>query len=418
MNSLESTPPPNLEPGIDKKRPLLVRIILPAIITAAGVGIAFYFITNRPEPAVAPPMRTARLVEVTNVSPSNHRIEIEAMGVIEAKSEIQLKPRVSGQILEESDELIPGRTFKTGDMLFRIDRSDYELALQTQEANRQQAQATYLLEQGQQAVAKADYQMTRQSLTGAALDLVLRKPQLMQAEATSQSANAQLEVAKLNLSRTDIVAPFDALILSKDETVGSIVNTASTLVTLADCSEFWVELEIPVRDTRWIDTDAVEDENRHVTVEIYDELAWGKGVSRSGELISMSHHVDQDSKMVNVTVAVKDPLSLLPENRDKPKLMLGAFVRASIQGKELQDVIVIPRDYLRLDNTVWTLDDQNRLVFTPVDVEYSGPEYVVLSGAFDTGTKVVTSNLSVPVEGMLLRYEGLKRDTESENQDR
>ena len=416
MNSPESTPAPDFEPGIDKRRPVLMRIILPAVITAAGIGIAFFFLTTRPEPAVSPPERTARLVEVTHVSPTDHRIEIEAMGVVEAKSEIQLKPRVSGQILEESDELIPGRTFKKDAMLFRIDRSDYELALQTQEANDQQAQASYLIEQGQQTVAKADYEMTGQTLTGSALDLVLRKPQLMQAEATAQSANAQLEVAKLNLSRTEIVAPFDALILSKSETVGSIVNTSSTLATLADCSEFWVELEIPVRDTRWIDTEAVEDENQHVSVEIYDELGWGKGVSREGELISMSHHVDDSSKMVNVTVAVKDPLSLLPENQDEPKLMLGAFIRAKIQGKELHDVIVLKRDYLRLDNIVWTLDDQNRLVFTPVDLEYSGAENVVLSGSFDSKTKIVTSNLSVPVEGMLLRYEEPVADATSGNQ--
>ena len=382
-----------------------MRVVLPAIITVMGVTIALFFITHRPEPEIAPPARTARLVEVTEVAPTNQQIEIEAMGIIEAKSEIQLKPRVSGQILEESNELIPGRTFRKGEMLFHIDRSDYELALQTQEANNQQAQASYLIEQGQQAVAKADYEMTGQHLSGSALDLVLRKPQLMQAQATAQSASAQLEVAKLNLSRTEIVAPFDALILSKSETVGSIVYTSSTLATLADCSEFWVELEIPVRDTRWIDTEAVEDENRHVTVEIYDELGWGKGVSREGELISMSHHVDDSSKMVKVTVSVRDPLALQPENQGKPKLMLGAFVRAKIQGRSLENVLVIRRDYLRLDNTVWTLNDEGRLVFTPVDVMYAGAENVILSGTFDAETKIVTSNLSVPVEGMLLRYE-------------
>ena len=405
MSTPESTSDPEIKSGIDQKRPLLTRIVIPAIVTAVGVGIAFFFMTTKPEPATAPHPRTARLVETTTVSPTTHRIEIEAMGLVQAKSIIQLKPRISGQIVGESSHLVPGKTVMEGHMIYRIDPSDYELTLQSQEAGYQQARALYMIEEGQQSVAKADYEMTGQTLSGAALDLVLRKPQLMQAEANERSTEAQLEIAKLNLSRTEIAAPFNALILSKTESIGSIVNTGSTLATLADCSEFWVELEIPVRDTRWIASeDEIHGEDGR-KVRIYDELAWGKGVYRDGVLVSLSNHVDPESKMAKATVSVSDPLALLPENQGKPRLMLGAFVRASIEGRELDDVVVLKRDYLRLDNIVWTLGEENRLKFTKVEVEYSGVDNVVLSGSLAPDTRIVTSNLSVPIEGMLLRYE-------------
>jgi RND family efflux transporter MFP subunit len=390
-----------METAKSNGNPLLTRILIPALITIGGIVTAFVFLSTKPEPETAPPVRTARLVETIILSPVSHRIEIEAMGLVKAKSSIQLKPRISGQIAEVSATLIPGQTFKKGELTYRIDPTDYELALLSQQANYQQAEATYLIEKGQQAIAKADYEMTGQTLTGAGLDLVLRKPQLMQAEAIASNAKAQLKVAELNLGRTKITAPFDGLILEKSESVGSIVNNSTTLATLADCTEFWIELAIPVRDTRWIGAEASEPPK----VMVYDEVAWGKGVYREGKLVSLSNHVNEDSKMATVTVSIDDPLALRPENQGKPKLILGAFIRAKIEGKELDNVLVLNRDYLRLDNTVWTLDRENRLKFRDVEVIYSGPDTVVIQGEFAPDTKIVTSNLSVPVEGMLLRYD-------------
>lgn len=391
---------------------LLTRILIPAIIIITGVATAFVLLKTRPEPQTAPPMRTARLIETTMFSPVSHRIEIESMGLVKAKSLIQLKPRISGQITEVSDKLIPGKTFMKGDLIYHIDPTDYELALLSQEANYQQAEATYMIEKGQQAIAKADYEMTGQTLTGPGLDLVLRKPQLMQAEAVASSAKAQLQAAKLNLERTAVTAPFDGLILDKNESVGSIVNSSTTLATLADCSEFWIELTIPVRDTRWIESVGTND-SLPAKVIVYDEIAWGKGVTREGKLISLCNHVDVNSKMAKVIVSIDDPLALRPENQGKPKLILGAFVRAKIEGTTLDDVVVMSRDYLRLNNTVWTLDGENRLKFKDAEVIYSGAENVVIRGEFLPNTRVITSNLSVPVEGMLLRFDPPGSETDS-----
>ncbi len=384
---------------------IITRLLIPAMITLVGVLIALTLIKTKPVTQTAPPHRTARLVETMEITPTSFQVQIEAMGLVEAKNRIDLKARVNGEILFVSDEVLPGNTCNKGTVLFKVDPRDYELSMSSQEANVQQAEANLMLEKGQQQIAETDYQMTDSELNGKELDLVLRKPQLLQAEASAKSALAALDSAKLNLSRTEIRAPFDALIIEKQASLGSIINTSSNLATLVESSEFWVELTIPVKDTQWIGIDKSSTDNP-IQVEIIDQLAWGENQKRLGHVVGLSREVDSESRMAKVVVSVKDPLSLEESHTGQPALLLGSFVRGIIQGKELSDVLVVERSHLRQGDIIWTVDEKSRLEFNPVQVLYRGTENVVIKNKFKSAIRLVTSNLSVPVEGMLVRYEG------------
>ena len=404
---------PDTPPEAQQEKPssifkiIITRVMVPGAITLVGVLIAFALFKTKPVTETAPPKRTARLVETIQVSPTSYKVEIEAMGLVEAKNRIDLKSRVSGEIVSVSEQLIPGRTLPKGDTLFKVDPIDYELAITSQEASYQQAKANLMLEKGQQLIASTDYQLTANELVGDELDLVLRKPQLLQAEASMKAAEASLNSAKLNLSRTEIKAPFDALVIEKSASLGTVINTSTTLATLADSSEFWVELTIPVRDSSWIgllEHPSIDDAPIEVT--IIDQLAWKKGQYRNGRVVGLSQEVDSSSRMAKVVVGVEDPLAIDASNIGKPSLLLGSFVRGIIKGRELDDVLVVRRDYLRQGDILWTVDEDSRLEFHEVDVLYSGTENVVIKNEFGSELRVVTSNLSVPVEGMLVRYEG------------
>jgi len=408
MDNSSDTPPEAQQdkPGSIFKI-IITRVMVPGLITLAGVLIAFTLFKTRPVTETAPPKRTARLVETILVSPSSYTVEIEAMGLVEAKNQIDLRSRVSGEIISISEQLIPGHTLSKDDILFKVDPSDYELLVTAQEASFQQAKANLMLEKGQQLIAKTDYELTQNVLQGDELDLVLRKPQLLQAEASIKAAEASLNSAKLNLSRTEIKAPFDALVMERTASLGTVINTSTNLATLADSSEFWVELTIPVRDSVWIGlSEHPSNDDTPIEVTIIDQLAWKKGQFRNGKVVGLSREVDSGSRMAKVVVGVKDPLALDASNMGKPSLLLGSFVRGIIKGKELDDVFVVRRDYLRQGDILWTVDEDSRLEFHEVDVLYSGTENVVIKNDFDSELRVVTSNLPVPVEGMLVRYEG------------
>lgn len=389
----------DLEKPVSRMGILFGRILIPALITVAGVLLAMLLFKTKPVTETAAPVRTARLVEAISIKPVSYQVEIEGMGIVEAREQTELKSRVSGEIIQLADDLIPGNYFPKGSLLFTIDPADYKLAVAVQTANVQQAEANMKLELGQQKIAQTDYEITGNSLEGSELDLVLRKPQLLQAQSTLASAQAALDSAKLNLDRTQVRAPFEALILEKNSSLGSVVTSSTTLATLVDASEFWVELSIPVSDVQWIT------ENDKMEVSISDQLAWGPGVYRQGHVVGLSRKVDSSSRMAKVVVSVEDPLAIHAENKDKPALLVGSFVKGVIKGKQLDHVLVVSRDYLRQGDILWTLGKENRLVFTHAHVLFRGAEHVVIKYDSNDELRVVTSNLSVPVEGMLLRFD-------------
>ena len=134
--------------------------------------------------------------------------------VVPAES-VTLQPQVGGEIVSVSDDLEPGGLFRSGDELLRIDPRDYELAVLQRESEVAQAQSSLRLEQGQQTIAKREFEILNESMQDDDRELVLRKPQLESVRAQLALAKAKLEQAKLDLQRSRIRAPFNAIVKSK-----------------------------------------------------------------------------------------------------------------------------------------------------------------------------------------------------------
>ena len=102
---------------------------------------------------------------------------------------------------------------KKGQLLARIDPNDYHAALIDAQANMASARAALETEVAQGKVAEQEWkQITDTSPT----ELSLRKPQLAQEIARVKSAQASVLRAERNLQRTEIRAPYDAMINSRN----------------------------------------------------------------------------------------------------------------------------------------------------------------------------------------------------------
>jgi len=93
---------------IKKHRSVILRIILPVVIILVGGFYTIYLLKTSQKSKRQPPLRQARLVEVASIKPSDVPINISVMGTVIAAKEVDLKPQVSGKIMELSPELIPG----------------------------------------------------------------------------------------------------------------------------------------------------------------------------------------------------------------------------------------------------------------------------------------------------------------------
>jgi RND family efflux transporter MFP subunit len=300
--------------------------------------------------------------------------------------------------------------------MLKIDPADFELAVDQKQAEVAQVEADYRIEEGQQAISKREYELLGQDVSEQDRDLMLRKPQMQTMAAKLKIAKAQLQQSKLDLQRTQITAPFNALVMERNVNVGSHVTTGTNLTQLVGTDIYWVQVALPVDQLKWI-TIPTGDDTIGSDVRVYNEAAWGKGVYRAGKVVRMEGGLEEMGRMAQLIVAVDDPIAIKPQNSDTPALLLDSYVRVEIDGKTLHDVYKIPRTLVQHDDQIHIFKD-NALDIRDIHIVHRGPESVLVQKGLQPDEQLITSDLSAPVQDMPLRTEASSRlaRTEAEAQ--
>ncbi len=378
------------------------RLVIVLAVIAGAVGISYYWISNTPTTERRPPKPESVLVTVEKVSRQAERALLKMLGTVIPAKQIQLAARITGQVTEVNPSFIPGGIFKADEVILQVDKRDYELAVAQKSATLTQARADVSIEMGQQEVAKSEYELLMGTIETTDLDLLLRKPQLEAKKAAVSITESTLEKAELDLERTTIYAPFNAVVLDRNVELGAYVSPGSSLATLAGTDMFWIEVSVPVGDLRWISAGEKEDEPGS-RVRVYDAAAWGEGVYREGYVKQVLPDIEAGGRMARVLVAVEDPLALNTEESSGRALLLNAFVRVEIEGKEIPGIARISRDFLREGTTVWVMTRENTLEIRKAEVIWSSEDEVFLSDGVKDGELLVTSDMAIPVQGTPLR---------------
>jgi RND family efflux transporter MFP subunit len=351
--------------------------------------------------------REARLVEVVEVSPATVSLSIEAWGTVEAARQINLQSQVAGEIRQIGKHFEPGAYADKDTLMLQIDRADYESTVDQRRADLVKAKADLALEVGKAAVAQQEFGLLNREAAPSPEQrrLMLREPQQATARAAVASAEAVLAAAELDLSRTRVTAPFNALVLQRHTDLGARVAVGGDLATLVGTDSFWVELAVPAASLRWIDlpTQGVSG----AQVDLYQDKVWDGDYFRQGQVIRLRGDLDEKGRMARLLVEVKDPLAL--DDPNQQPLLIGAFVRAEIKARALQDVITLQRSWLRDDDRVWVMGPDRKLAIRQPQIIYRGANQVFVRGGLQPGDQVVTSELAVAVEGMPLRLSGERR---------
>ena len=183
------------------------RLILPLIL----LGTGWFAFNHWMQPEVRekrqrglPQLPKTRVIELTVV---DFEPQIETSGVIRAHNQITLTSQVSGRIVATHPQFEDGAYFEEGTVLVELDKADFKTAVAS--AKSQQAQALALLAQEQTRAKQARLDWEDLGYEEEPSELVLRVPQLREAEARVEAAAAQLEQAERGLERCQIRAPFD-----------------------------------------------------------------------------------------------------------------------------------------------------------------------------------------------------------------
>lgn len=377
-------------------------------ILIGSVAILGLILSTEPEAERAGLAKeNAMLVQVESIEKGAFNPTIMATGTVQASQEIMLGARVEGEIIYRSPDFVPGGFVDKGDILMQIDSTDYVNELMQAKSELRQAESDLQLEMGLQEAAKREYSILDDTLSETNRALVLRQPQLLAIRAQVESAQALVNQAQLNLDRTTVRAPFNAYIMARNVNTGSLVSPGQDLGQLAGIDTYWVEASVPLNKLRWFDFEGVS------PVQITNSTAWAEDEYREGTLFKMMGSLEYDTRMARVLVEVEDPMAIQPDHEGLPKLIIGSFVETKIQGKALDEVSMVNRDYVRSNETVWVMEGDS-LDIRDIEIEFQNAEFAYVSSGLEDGDKVVTTNLANVTQGAPLRLEG-EEATPNEN---
>jgi len=386
--------------------------IIGILLIIATIILSVYWLLNRPK---AP--RTVSQVNIPQVSIMpihiiTHSTNIDVMGNVIASQGVNLTSRISGMVIDTGQHFIEGGLLKKGEKIVQLDPTDFRLAVQQKNSELVQAEFNLKLEQGQQAIARREFQLLGAELSVQEKELVLRQPHLKAAQGKLLAAQANLRQAKLNLQRTTVKAPFDSVILSRNDNIGSWVSTFSTgtpLVKLAGTDSFWIDTSVPMDKLNWINIPGINDQPAS-TVKITYPAAWGDEQYRQGVVKRLKAEVETSGRMAKLIIEVPDPLSLRANNKGAPPLILGTLVRVTITGRILDNVVALPERVLHDGRSLWFVNESNQLVIKTVKPVWQENGQVYLpKQQIPEGMSLIESNLSVPVAGMQVQITSTPR---------
>ncbi|AWW32961.1 efflux transporter periplasmic adaptor subunit [Echinicola strongylocentroti] len=373
------------------------------ILASSALVVFLIFFTEPTAKSEGATKITAMLVSVEEVSSGTFVPEFITTGTVQAVDNISLSAQVSGEVIERMNEFIPGGLVRKGEVLLKINPADYHNQLALRKSELAQAETNLQIEMGRQNIAEQDLALiSGDTLSDKEQSLVLRKPQLASIKAQIQSAKAAVDQATLNLQRTVIKAPFDAQVITQNVTLGSQIALGDDLGRLVGTEAYWVQITLPVRDLKWLNFPTGSEEIGD-TVKIRNTSSWEPEEYRIGYLYRQIGALDPQTRLARIILRVPDPLGYKSSNY-KPQLLIDEFVEVDINGKPIEGVVRLNRDYLRSNETVWVMENE-KLSIRHVQIKLMDAHYAYISQGLKDGEKVVTTNISTVTDGVPLRVE-------------
>ncbi len=379
----------------------LVAVVGSVVVIGLAIAAFMTMVSNRPSPEERPVVQAAMLVDTVEAKQAEGAFQISAQGTVSPVTETSVAAEVSGRVVEISDRFVAGGFFSAGDILARVDPSDYQAALLQAEAELASARARLADESARSEQAARDWErMHGQNRTPN--DLVLRRPQVAEAQAAVQAAQAGVMRARRNLERTEIRLPYDGLVRSRQVDLGQYAAPGTVLGVTFSIASAEVRLSLSDEDLAYLDLpDPGQNNQWQPPVRLFGTVAGQRG-EWSGRIVRTEGVVDENTRLIYAVVAVDDPYGLLGSQRSLP-LQIGTFVQAEIEGVDASGLVVLPRSALREGDTVYLADSAGKLEIRPVDVIRTTTDQVYLQSGIEAGEPVITTAIQAPVPGLAIQ---------------
>ena len=284
------------------------------------------------------PPNTLNRVKIIPVSLSDNKIILTASGFVSA-NESQITAEVTGKIVSVSPNFAIGQQIKKGDILVKIDKQKYLATLASARAKLTLAKSNYAQEQAKSRQAKTE--ADRLKIKGS--DLLFRIPQLSVAKENINDAEAQLALAKKDIKKTEVRAPFNAIVKSRKVSIGDNVGASSVLGQLVNTDAYTTKLTLSSVMYHLVSVNSqVELSNTHTGAKYLEKInRFDPGLSAD--------------RTIGAYIDIDNPL------QKKEPLLLNSYLTARITGKLIPDSMWINNQASVGNQFVWTKKNDNTL---------------------------------------------------------
>ena len=377
----------------------IFKIIAPILVIIGAIVLVQVMVAGKPEPEKKESSQRKVSLHVSPAVKTSRSIDVETQGEVKAKNQIPLTARVSGHVIDISPDFEEGAAIDSDTLLLKIDDTDYKTAVIRSQARVAEAQVALERELANEKIKKDTWNQKKGDTKPTAF--ALNKPQVLEAEAKLAAAKADLEEAKLNVQRTEIRVPFNGRVMSRNVGLGQYVSAGTVLGQVFSVDV--AQVRLPLTDLQLsalkLPLGFEADENNA------PEVLFTTNIGRTshqwrGRIVRTNAAVDQNTRLSYAIAEVEDPYGQAADNG--APFAVGMFVNARIKGFEETEAWVLPRDALRQEDTIYVVDQDNKLTIRQVEVYATTSGEVFISNGVQTGENVVTSAVNNVYNGMLV----------------
>jgi multidrug efflux system membrane fusion protein len=345
-----------------------------ALLVVAACGGAWWFMGRAAPPpkAAPPPLHVPFMI----VKPSNVAVYRSFPATTQAMRIVPIQARVTGYLREQG--AVDGADVAAGALLYRIDAKDYE--------------ASFAEAQAQLRLANASLRYTR--ATNGRNQILAREgwasrdmadqtdSNFNQGRATLANNGAALNEAALNLSRTEIRAPFAGRISASQVFAGSLISVAgATLNTLVQLDPIYVSF-----DPAQTNLQVIQSEQARAPIQASVYVIGGTS-PHTGALTFVDNQISQSTGTILLRATIANPdHALLP----------GEYVTVRLHLGDLNGALLIPQKAVgatQIGRTVMVLAEGNTVAQRFVTLGDNYGENVVVTSGLKAGDRVITGQL-------------------------
>jgi len=384
------------------------KAVLPIVIIFIAVVFAFQILQSKPDASTGHPRDVPLLaVESSLVKPQNFLVFISSFGTVQSTRRGEVHSLVSGQIQALSPSFKAGGHVSKGEVLLELDPSEYTVALQLAMSDLANAELALAEEEARSEQAQRDWRKQKDSVPSN--NFALRIPHLKAAKARLSTAAAQLDLAELNLERTKVKSSYNGRIQQTYFDLGAVVSPSNKLADGYASDSVEVRLAIASKDMAFIQFPERQESAAERPEVFFSNNLPHPSEQWLGHLIRTEAAIDEISQQLYVVAEIKDPF--VTKSKVNSVLKIGQYLEASIQGKHLGDVIVVPNRAIYQGAYVYVVEG-GKISRRPIQVSWSDQQQSIVTEGLLAGDHLVMTLLGQVSTGTLVSETLLSSDTQ------